>query len=344
MPKIVLPEPTSKCSQRPLLSAVIPVFNEEEVIEEANSRILKACQSSCARFEIIYVDDGSSDRSWELLQSMSERFSQVVAVRLSRNFGHQLALTAGLEICSGDRILMLDADLQDPPELISDMMDRMDAGADVVYGKRIERKGESAFKLLSARWFYRMLNRLTDIEIPQEVGDFRLVTRQVLEALKTLPEQHRFVRGMVSWLGFKQVELPYVRQQRYAGVTKYPLRRMLRLAVDAITGFSIVPLRASLWLAGVGFMTAVAVTGYALISWLFYDSVRGWASLTVVIALFASAQLLCLGILGEYIGRMFLELKARPLVIISDIRGAGRIADVQHGQRNLEDDSSNSAG
>lgn len=319
MPHIVLPDETEQSTTAPKLSVVIPVFNEEAVIAEANLRVLAACSKLSLPFEVIYVDDGSRDQTWTMLLALAQRFPEVIVVRLSRNFGHQLALTAGLEICRGARILMLDADLQDPPELIVEMMSIMDQGADVVFGKRIERKGESAFKLFTARWFYRVLNRLTDIEIPHEVGDFRLVSRQVLEALKTLPEQHRFVRGMVSWLGFEQVALPYVRQQRFAGETKYPFRKMMRLAVDAITGFSIIPLRASLWLAGAGFLTAMVVTAYALISWLFYDAVRGWASLAVVIALFASAQLLCLGILGEYVGRMFIELKARPLVIVRSI-------------------------
>ena len=306
----------------PLLSVVVPAFNEQEVITEAARRLLAACAPYLdAGVEVVFVDDGSRDATWPMLAKLAAEMPQVIAVRLSRNFGHQLALTAGLEVCTGQRILMIDADLQDPPELLPEMMAVMDQGADVVYGRRIERKGETAFKRVTASLFYRLLNRMTDVDIPHEVGDFRLVNRQVLDALRALPEQHRFVRGMVSWLGFQQVAFPSVRQERCAGTTKYPLRKMLRLAVDAITGFSTVPLRASLWLAGVGFLSAIGVTAYALISWLFFDAVRGWASLTVVIALFASAQLLCLGILGEYVGRMFVELKARPLAIIREIVG-----------------------
>lgn len=306
----------------PLLSVVVPVYNEQEVLAVTSARLLAACEPYLPRgVEILFVDDGSRDASWPILQQLAQQHPQIVAVRLSRNFGHQLALTAGLELCQGQRILMIDADLQDPPELLPQMMERMDQGADVVYGRRIERRGETAFKRITASLFYRVLNRMTDVDIPQEVGDFRLVSRQVLEALRALPEQHRFVRGMVSWLGFSQEALPYVRQERYAGTTKYPLRKMVKLAVDAITGFSVVPLRASLWLAGLGFLSAMAVTAYALVSWLFFDAVRGWASLTVVIALFASAQLLCLGILGEYVGRMFMEAKGRPLAIIRQVRG-----------------------
>lgn len=309
-------------SDCPILSVVVPVYNEAEVIGETQRRLIKVCEACVpGSFEIIYVDDGSHDSSWSILGEFARTCDVVVAVRLSRNFGHQYALTAGLEVCRGSRVLMIDADLQDPPELLGEMMLLMDRGADVVYGQRMERKGETAFKLASAKIFYRVLNSLTEVTIPHEVGDFRLVSRQVLEALNELPEQHRFVRGMVSWLGFDQVALPYIRQERFAGVTKYPLKKMIRLAIDAITGFSIVPLRASLWLAGIGFFCAVLVATYALISWLFFDAVRGWASLTVVIALFASAQLLCLGILGEYVGRMFVELKSRPLAIVREIVG-----------------------
>ncbi len=319
MIRIAMPTPRGK-DVSVGLSVVVPVFNEEEVITETHRRLMAACLAhGPATFEIVYVDDGSSDGTWDFLSEIARQDERVVAVKLSRNFGHQLALTAGLEVCRGERILMIDADLQDPPELLSEMMAVMDAGADVVYGQRIERKGETAFKLFTARVFYGLLNRLTDVRIPQEVGDFRLISRDVLQALRAMPEQHRFVRGMVSWLGYRQVALPYVRQERFAGSTKYPLKKMLRLAVDAITGFSVVPLRASLWLAGMSLVFAIAVAFYALWSWLQDDVVRGWASLTIVMTLFASAQLLCLGILGEYIGRMFMEQKARPLAIISEI-------------------------
>jgi len=257
-----------------LLSVVVPAFNEQEVLHAACERLLAACQPYFAHgVEIIVVDDGSRDATWPIVLELAKRVPQIVGVRLSRNFGHQLALTAGLEVCRGERILMIDADLQDPPELLPEMMALIDQGADVVYGRRVKRQGETAFKRYSASLFYRILNRLTDVDIPQEVGDFRLVTRQVLNALRALPEQHRFVRGMVAWLGFKQMPLRYVRQERFAGTTKYPLRKMLKLAVDAITGFSVVPLRASLWLAGLGLLTALAVTAYALISWLFFGAV-----------------------------------------------------------------------
>ncbi|HSX62356.1 MAG TPA: glycosyltransferase family 2 protein [Tahibacter sp.] len=305
---------------RPRVSVVVPCFNEEEVIAETARRLGAACVAAAGDdYEIVFVDDGSRDRTWELLQAIARADAHVVALSLSRNFGHQLALSAGLQLCRGERILMIDADLQDPPELLAPMMAAMDQGADVVYGRRTERQGETAFKTGSASLFYRVLNRLTDVDIPENVGDFRLVTRPVLDALLALPEQHRFVRGLVAWLGFRQVAFPYVRAERFAGVTKYPLRRMLRLAVDAITGFSVVPLRISIWAALGCFGVALAVMAYALVSWLFFDVVRGWASLTVLLALFAGVQLACLGILGEYVGRMFMESKRRPLYIVREI-------------------------
>lgn len=307
----------------PHLSVVVPCYNEEDVLEETHRRLTAACRHVLGDdYELVFVNDGSRDATWPMLQALGDRDPNVVAVRLSRNFGHQFALTAGLDICRGERILMIDADLQDPPELLGDMLALMDAGADVVYGQRIERKGETAFKRVTASMFYRLLNRLTDVDIPQDVGDFRLVNRKVLQVLMSLPEQHRFVRGMVSWLGFDQVALPYVRHERFAGVTKYPLRKMLRLAVDAITGFSVVPLRLSIWFALASFSLALGLIGYALVSWLYFDAAPGWTSLLVVVSLFASAQFLCLGLFGEYLGRTYQEAKRRPLFIISEVRGA----------------------
>ncbi|MBL0028275.1 MAG: glycosyltransferase family 2 protein [Rhodanobacteraceae bacterium] len=322
MPHFVLPRLSAVHTARalPRLSVVVPAFNEEAVIAETHRRLRAACADVVGEdFEIVFVDDGSRDRTWAMLGALAAEDANVVAVGLSRNFGHQLALSAGLELCRGERILMIDADLQDPPELLGAMMAKIDAGADIVYGQRTERLGETAFKRGTAAAFYRLLDRLTDVDIPTDTGDFRLVTRPVLDALKQLPESHRFVRGLFAWLGFHQVALPYVRQERYAGETKYPLKRMLRLAVDAITGFSTVPLRAALWLAVIGFLVALGVGAYAIGSWLYFDTVRGWASIVGVIALFASAQLLCLGILGEYIGRMFMQAKGRPLAIVREV-------------------------
>ena len=303
------------------LSVVVPCFNEEAVLEETHRRLGSACRAVVGTdHEILYVDDGSGDRTWTMLSALADSDPHVVAVALSRNFGHQLALSAGLSLARGERILMIDADLQDPPELLGEMMSRMDAGADVVYGERTEREGESAFKTSSASLFYRLLNRMTDIDIPENVGDFRLVSRRVLDALMAMPEQHRFVRGLVAWLGFRQEALPYVRQARFAGETKYPLRKMLRLATDAITGFSVRPLRVSMFFALIAFAVAFAIALYALGAWLAGDTVRGWTSLTLVVSLFAGVQLLCLGIMGEYLGRMFMELKRRPLFVVREVK------------------------
>ena len=316
--------PKREGSATPRLSVVVPAYNEEEVMAESHRRLRAACSAVCDDdFEIIYVDDGSRDHTWPMLSELADQDPRVVAVALSRNFGHQLALGAGLSLARGERILMIDADLQDPPELLGEMMALMDGGADVVYGQRIEREGETAFKKTSASLFYRLLDRLTDIHIPANVGDFRLINRRVLDALLAMPEQHRFVRGLVSWLGFRQVALPYVRNARFAGESKYPLRKMLRLAADAITGFSVRPLRLSMLFAMLSFAVALVIALYALVSWMLGDAVRGWASLTIVVAMFAAVQLFCLGIMGEYMGRMFMELKRRPLFVLREVRSQG---------------------
>ncbi len=299
---------------------VVPCYNEESVIEETHKRLSLACVDAVgADYAIVYVNDGSHDRTWELLERIAADDPRVVAVKLSRNFGHQIALTAGLSFAAGERILMIDADLQDPPELLGAMMAEMDKGADVVYGKRTERQGETAFKKITASLFYRVLSRLTDIDIPQDVGDFRLVNRRVLDALLSLPEQHRFVRGMVAWLGYNQVAFPYVRNERYAGETKYPISKMVRLAADAMTGFSVRPLRLGTWLSVACFVLSLILCGYALVSWLYLDVVKGWTSLVILGSLFAAANFLCLGIFGEYLGRMFQQTKQRPLYFVSEV-------------------------
>lgn len=310
----------SYSERRPGVSVVVPCYNEEEVIGETHRRLTAACQAAAGQdYEIVYINDGSRDSTWSLLSAIARADEHVVAICLARNFGHQIALTAGLNHCRGGRILMIDADLQDPPELLSEMMSVMDGGADVVYGLRTERQGESAFKKATASAFYRLLSRLTDVAIPQDVGDFRLMTRKALDALLSLPEQHRFVRGMVSWLGFRQIAFPYVRHERFAGETKYPIKKMLRLAIDAITGFSIVPLRMSIWFSVAAFVVAVGSIVYALVSWLFFSVSPGWTSLLIVLSFFASAQFFCLGVFGEYLGRTYQEAKRRPLYLIDEV-------------------------
>ncbi|MBY0490087.1 MAG: glycosyltransferase family 2 protein [Gemmatimonadaceae bacterium] len=306
-----------------LLSVVIPCFNEEDGVEELVRRVQSACTSVCAesQFEIILVNDGSKDRTWSEMQRMLQSTPTLVCVDLSRNHGHQLALTAGLSFARGERIFIIDADLQDPPELLGEMMRLVDDGADVVYGQRRKRPGETRFKLVTAALFYRALRKLTDTDIPADTGDFRLMTRRVMLELQNMPERQRFIRGMVAWLGFRQVPLLYDRAPRFAGSTKYPLRKMILFAVDAFTGFSIAPLRFSLLLALLGVMIAALLAGYSLYSFAIKRVVPGWASITFSIAAFSSLQLLMLGIIGEYLGRMFIESKQRPRFLVREILG-----------------------
>ena len=303
------------------LSVVVPAFNEQAVIDETHRRLRQACLEAVgSRFEIIYVDDGSRDATWQQMQALAECDPHVVAATLSRNFGHQQALTAGLSLARGELVLCIDADLQDPPELLGEMIELIEAGHDVVYGQRESRAGETRFKLATAAAFYRLLRRMTEVDIPADTGDFRLMRREVVQALLAMPEQHRFVRGLVAWLGFRQVPLRYARQERFAGETKYPLRRMLRLATDAITGFSTLPLRMATWLALGCFVLSAGVGAWAVAQWLLGSTVPGWTSVIVIVAFLSSAQLLCLGVLGEYVGRLFMESKRRPLAIIREVR------------------------
>ena len=307
---------------RPLVSAVAPCFNEAEGLGEFHRRASAACREAAGdSYEIVLVNDGSRDATWNVISDLSQRDPHVVGVNLSRNHGHQIALTAGLSQAKGERVFILDADLQDPPELLSAMMTAMEAGADVVYGRRRSRKGESWFKLATASAFYRCLHALTDVDIPLDTGDFRLMNRRSVKALMRMPEQHRFIRGMVTWLGFRQVAIEYDRDVRLAGETHYPLHRMVRLAFDAITGFSIQPLRAaSLFGVTVG-VAGLAMLVRSLYVWFTHETVPGWTSLITVVLLLGSVQLLFLGVLGEYVGRLFMESKRRPLFIISDVIG-----------------------
>lgn len=304
------------------LSVVVPCYDEEKGIDELHRRISDACKSNVGdNYEIVLVDDGSRDKTWQKMTMLSEFDRHVVSVRLTRNYGHQLALTAGLDICRGGRIFIIDADLQDPPELLGPMLKLMDEGAHVVYGRRTERRGESAFKRLSARVFYRTLGRLIDIEIPLDTGDFRLISRKALDMLRRMPEQHRFVRGMVAWVGLKQVPFDYARDERYAGATKYPLKKMIALALDAITGFSIRPLKVASHLGLIFAALAGIGIAYTLYSWLFLSTVTGWTSVMTVVLTLGSIQLFVLWVFGEYLGRVLAEVKHRPLYFIDEIVG-----------------------
>ncbi len=309
------------------LSVVVPCYNEVDGLEEFWQRMAEACLLAAGdSYEIVMVDDGSRDGTWMLIERLVEQSPRAVGVRLLRNHGHQLAATAGLAVARGDRVLLIDADLQDPPELLQDMMSLMDAGADVVYGQRSVRQGESRFKLLTASLFYRLLGLLTDVPIPRDTGDFRLMSRNVVDILNTMPERHRFLRGMVTWIGGKQVPLVYERHARFAGSSKYPLRKMLQLAVDAITSFSTKPLRLAVWLGVATSTLAFLLLFYAIFRWMTGDVVPGWASSLVASTLFAGTQLLVLGIIGEYLGRLVEDVKRRPLFMIDTIQAQGRTA------------------
>lgn len=316
-------EPSDRKSRTVTVSVVVPCFNEQEVLHETHRRLSASLDSlercSC---EIIFVDDGSRDATPDILRSLAAADPRVKAVFLSRNFGHQIAVTAGIDFAAGDVVVLIDADLQDPPAVIAEMLDAWRAGADVAYGQRRTRSGESTFKLATAKLFYRLLDRLSEVQIPMDTGDFRLMDRQVVEALRKMPERHRFIRGMVAWVGFSQVPIPYDRESRFAGTTKYPFARMLRFAVDGLTAFSVVPLRLATWF---GFSAAcIALVGilYALVSRLLTDQwVPGWAATFIAILFMAGAQLLCIGVIGEYLGRLVTEAKGRPLYLVSQVAG-----------------------
>ncbi|HEY0901286.1 MAG TPA: glycosyltransferase family 2 protein [Micavibrio sp.] len=303
------------------LSIVIPCYNEEESIRELHRRVTGVCEAApVSSYEIILVNDGSRDQTPAIMRELAAQDPHLVIVDLSRNHGHQLALTAGLFEARGDYVLVLDADLQDPPELLMPMLERARAGVDVVYGKRDQRDGETAFKKLTASMFYRLLSYLSDTNIPRDVGDFRLMSKRVVEQFKDMPEQHRFVRGMIAWIGFQQEAFSYQRAPRYAGETKYPFYKLVAFAFDAISSFSIKPLRVSLLFALFGVGMACLLALYALYAH-FNDSTMtaGWASLATIITFFASLQLICIGVIGEYIGRTYMQVKKRPLFIVREI-------------------------
>lgn len=308
---------------KPLLSVVIPCFNEEEVISETIHQILIfADEVESMSVEIIFIDDGSKDRTLKILEDASCLDPRIKVIGFARNFGHQFAVTAGIDFSHGDAVVLIDADLQDPPHVIHQMIAKWREGFDVVYGVRADRLGESAFKLASARAFYRLLNRLSSTPIPLDTGDFRLMDRAVVDVLKTMPEKDRFIRGMVAWIGFKQYPLAYKRAERFAGTSKYPLRKMLRFALDGIFSFSSKPLQLA---AGFGFLSAgLSIVGifYALFLRVFTSIwVEGWTALIIAILFIGGVQLICLGILGEYVGRIYSEVKNRPLYVVKSKRG-----------------------
>ncbi|UWQ83999.1 glycosyltransferase family 2 protein [Leisingera caerulea] len=309
------------------LSVVVPCYNEEESVPLLVERLVQAIEPWAQDAEIILADDGSSDGTWAAIEAAHARHPVVRGIRLSANRGHQVALTAGLEAARGARIFMLDADLQDPPEILPDMMMMMDRGYDVVYGRRAERQGETLFKKATAYLFYRFLNTLSDVDIPKDTGDFRLVSRRALDAVLAMPERARFIRGMFAWAGFKQIGLEYVRDARVAGETKYPFRAMLRFATDALTGFSTKPLKMATRLAFLSLYVTFLMAVYVFLSLVLYNTAPGWASMLLAISFFSGIQLLTLGIMGEYIGRLYMESKQRPMYFLSEETGEGTAAE-----------------
>ncbi len=301
------------------ISIVIPMYYEEEVAEECYNRVTTVLTKiENYEYEVIFVNDGSKDKTLDILEKIASKDKHIKIISFSRNFGHQAAVTAGLKFVTGDAIVIIDADLQDPPELIPEMLKLWEQGNEVVYGKRKVREGESRFKLLTASMFYKTLNALSDVEIPKNTGDFRLVDRKVVDVINSLPEHNKFLRGLFSWVGFKQYEYEYNRKERFAGKTKYPLKKMLKLAADGIISFSTKPLKLLAGLGIISILLSMVILIYALISFAFNlnNLSPGWTSLMVAITFFAGVQLLSIWVIAEYIGRIYDETKNRPQYII----------------------------
>lgn len=302
-------------------SFVIPVFNEYASLEECFARLQSVMNDLDGPSEVIWVDDGSRDGSWELMRRYRKQDERFKLISLSRNFGHQVAISAGLSYAQGEAVIVLDSDMQDPPEVTPQFIEKWKAGYDVVYGVRQHRPGESRFKLLTAFLFYRILGKLVDFPLPADVGDFRLIGRPALDAFLSMPENNRFVRGMISWIGFKQTGVPYTRDERKAGETKYPLHKMVKLAWDAVVSFSSLPLR---WMMRLGvslMFCCIGYTVYAVIRHYTGQTVEGWSSLAILVVFFGGLQLFVVGVLGEYIGRIHVESKKRPLFLIQETQG-----------------------
>jgi len=309
----------------PKYSIVAPIFNESETLPEFYRRIYAVVQELDSAAELLLIDDGSTDNSLELMQELQSQGSFVRIISFSRNFGHQVAITAGIDYAKGDAVIVIDSDLQDPPEVIHELVSKWKAGAELVLAVRSARKGESWFKRATASFFYRLIDRLTDLHIPKDSGDFRLMDRKVVQALRKVREQHRFMRGLSVWVGFKRDEVVYVRDERFAGRSKYPLSRMLRFATDGITSFSHVPMQLAMSLGF--FFAGIALLGVPAIVALRFSGNQeffGQATTLVSVLLLGGVQLICLGIIGEYLGRIYNEVRRRPLYLISGKWGFDR--------------------
>ena len=302
------------------VSVIVPMYYEEEVAEECYKRLKKVLEGLSEKYlyEIIFINDGSKDKTLNILENIAQDNKNVKVISFSRNFGHQCAVTAGLKYITGDAIVIIDADLQDPPELIPEMLKLWEDGNEVIYGKRKSRKGESKFKLLTASMFYRTLNALSDVEIPRDTGDFRLVDRKVVEVINSLPEHNKFLRGLFSWVGFKQIPFEYERKERVAGKTKYPLSKMLKLAQDGIFSFSTKPLRIVGTMGIISILISIIILIYSILSYIFNwnDLASGWTSMMVTMTFLGGMILISLWMIGEYIGRIYDETKRRPQYII----------------------------
>ncbi|OBZ13354.1 MULTISPECIES: glycosyltransferase family 2 protein [Bacillales] len=303
-------------------SVIVPMYNEEEVIEHTYERLKAVMDGADGSYELIFVNDGSKDRTVELISMIGDFDPSVRLINFSRNFGHQIAISAGMDYAQGDAIVVIDADLQDPPEVILDMIAKWKEGYEVVYGKRLKRKGETVFKKLTAKIFYRTLRSLTNVDIPVDTGDFRLIDRKVCDVLRGLKEKNRFVRGLVSWIGFRQTMVEYEREERFAGETKYPLKKMIAFAIDGITSFSYKPLKIATYIGFTLSFTSFLYLLVVIFQKLFTGStIAGWASIVAVNLLFNGIILMLLGIIGEYIGRIYDESKNRPLYIVREVKG-----------------------
>ena len=317
-----MPATPDRIPPRPRLSIVVPIWNEEQVIPVLYARVREIMESTGETWELICVNDGSKDRSLELLIATRAADPRVKILNFSRNFGHQIAITAGADFAEGDAVIVMDADLQDPPDVVLRMIEKWRAGYEVVYAVRTKREGETKFKLWTAAAFYRLLQRITEVDIPVDAGDFRLMDRKVVIAMRHLREKHRFMRGLSAWVGFKQIPVEYERAERYAGETKYPLRKMLRLAIAAITSFSFVPLQLATW---TGFVLAavslIAILTTVILRLSGSGFFLGQATTLVAVLFLGGIQLIFLGIIGEYIGRIYDETKDRPLYIVAEAHG-----------------------
>lgn len=309
-------------SERIRYSIVVPMYNEEEVIAETYKRLSEVMQRQPETYELVFVNDGSRDRTTSIVREIAAQDSALRLIDFSRNFGHQVAISAGMDYAVGDAVVVIDADLQDPPEVILQMIDKWKEGYDVVYGKRLKRKGETFFKKITAKVFYRVLRSMTTVDMPVDAGDFRLIDRKVCDVLRSLKEKNRYVRGLVSWVGFKQASVEYVREERFAGETKYPLKKMIRFALDGITSFSNKPLKLATYLGLVVSAGSFIYLVIVILQKLFTDNAQiGWTSTVAIVLFFNGLMLMLMGVIGEYIGRIYEETKERPLYIVREASG-----------------------